>query len=176
MDRHFPKKEEVIRLLGLEPLTGEGGMWAQPYSSDETLPAGTLEGRPTDRPVCSTIYYLLAPGTFSCMHRLVTDEIWYYHLGPAAEMLLIYPCGKVEIKRLGPDLAAGERPQITVPRGTWQGARMGGEGEYTLMSTSMAPGYMDTDFTAGTCEELLPLATGDYERELLEYLTQKPRY
>ena len=103
--------EEVIRILGLKPLTGEGGMWSQPYASDETVPGGAFEGRPTDRPLCSTIYYLITPNTFSCMHRLVTDEIWYHHAGPAARMLLIYPDGHSEVKLLGSDLLNGRRPK-----------------------------------------------------------------
>ena len=96
--------EDVIRILELKPLTGEGGMFAQPYASDEVVRGGTFEGRPTDRPLSTSIYYLLTPNTFSCMHRLVTDEIWYHHAGPAARMLLIYPDGRSEVKLLGGDL------------------------------------------------------------------------
>lgn len=171
-----PTLDQLKEILGLKPLVGEGGLWAQPYVSDETLPAGTLAGRDTSRPVCSTIYFLLTPETFSCMHRLVTDEIWYYHLGAPAELLLLYPDGSHALRRLGCDLAAGERPQITVPRGTWMGARMAGEGDYTLMSTSMAPAYMASDFEAGAFEELRPLL-GDADLEsLLRLLTGEPCY
>ena len=167
--------EEVIRILGLKPLTGEGGMWSQPYASDETVPGGAFEGRPTDRPLCSTIYYLITPNTFSCMHRLVTDEIWYHHAGPAARMLLIYPDGHSEVKLLGSDLLNGETPQVTVPRGTWQGCMMHEAGPYTLVSTSMAPAYMDSDFEAGTYEDLRKYVSEDNER-LLAHLTSEPVY
>ena len=167
--------EEVIRILDLRPLIGEGGMWSQPYISDETLPARTLEGRPSERPVCSTIHFLITPESFSCMHRLVTDEIWYHHAGPAAKMLLIGPDGKSMVKMLGQDLLNGEMPQITVPRGTWQGCVMAGEGPYTLMSTSMAPAYQDSDFEAGTYEEL-EASTLPEHQELLRRLTSEPVY
>ena len=167
--------ETVIRTLDLKPLVGEGGLWSQPYVSDETLMAGTLEGRPTDRPVASTIHYLLTPASFSCMHLLVSDEVWYHHAGPAAEMLLVYPDGHSEVRLLGQDLTAGERPQISVPRGVWQGCRMASDGPYTLMSTSMAPAYQDTDFTAGTYEALAPLTEAGH-LELLRHLTAEPVY
>ena len=181
--------EEVIRILGLEPLTGEGGMWSQPYSSDENVAAGDFEGRDSDRPICSTIHYLLTPESFSCMHRLVTDEIWYHHSGPALRILLIHADGTCEVRLLGQDLTSGELPQITVPRGTWQGAQIDrrslkeyssdvpSEEIYTLVSTSMAPAYQDQDFTAGTYEELESSVPDDPEvMALLRALTSEPVY
>lgn len=168
--------EDVIRILDLKPLVGEGGLWSQPYESDEFLAAGTLKGRDTDRPVCSTIHFLLTPGTFSCMHRLVTDEIWYYHMGAPVELLLLYPDGTAAVRVLGCGLAHGERPQLTIPRGTWMGARLKGEGPYSLMSTSMAPAYVASDFEAGSYEDLLPLLTDPAQEPLLRHLTGEPRY
>ena len=177
--------EDVIKILGLEPLVGEGGLWSQGVVSDETLVAGAATGRDTDRPLYGTIYYLLTPDTFSCMHRLITDEVWYHHSGPAAQLLLVYPDGRAEVKLLGGDLLNGEQPQIMVPRGVWQGCRMAplpatGEdpstdssptgGIYTLMSTSMAPAYQQSDFEAATFEELQDLVPAGYH-ELLRQLT-----
>ncbi|MGB0120466.1 MAG: cupin domain-containing protein, partial [Solirubrobacterales bacterium] len=53
---------------------------------------------------------------------------------------------------LGPDLMAGERPQIMIPGGTWQAAET--LGEWTLLGTTMAPGFRDEDFELGDREEL----------------------
>ena len=171
-----PTLQEIIDALELKPLVGEGGLWSQPYQSDETLPANTLVGRDTDRPVASTIHFLLTPTTFSCMHRLKTDEIWYYHLGSPVELLLLYPDGTCAVKKLGCDLAEGERPQVTVPRGTWMGARLAKAGPYCLMSTSMAPAYVASDFEAGSFEMLKPLLTDPALEPLLRALTEAPRY
>ena len=171
-----PTLQEVVELLHLSPLVGEGGLWSQPYQSDETLPANTLEGRDTDRPAASTIHFLLTPTTFSCMHRLKTDEIWYYHLGSAVELLLLYPDGTCALRRLGCDLKAGERPQITVPRGTWMGAHLAEDKPYGLMSTSMAPAYVASDFEAGTFEALQAQVDDPALLPLLRKLTGKPRY
>ena len=184
--------EDVIRILNLKPLTGEGGMWSQAFVSDETVTAGTFEGRDTDRPLYGSIYYLITPSSFSCMHKLSSDEIWYHHSGPAVKLLLIHPDGKSEIKFLGQNLLAGEMPQIRVPRGTWQGCIMNedeglthmgddeghthmGESTYTLMSTSMSPKYQDSEYIAGTFEELKEFVADD-EIELLKRLTAAPSY
>ena len=166
---------DVIRILDLKPLTGEGGMWAQGFVSDETVPAGAFDGRDTDRPLYGTIYYLLTPGSFSCMHKLVTDEVWYHHSGPAAKLLLLYPAGSSEIKLLGQDLLNGELPQLCVKRGTWQGCIMNEDGPYTLMSTSMAPAYQDSDFAAASYDELKEYVSAE-NQELLRKLTAEPVY
>lgn len=171
-----PTLQEVIDLLHLEPLFGEGGLWAQPYVSDETLPANTLADRDTDRPVASTIHFLLTPTTFSCMHRLKSDEIWYYHMGAAAELLLLYPDGTHALRRLGCDLAAGERPQITVPRGTWMGAHLAEDKPYCLMSTETSPAYVASDFEAGSFAALRPQLSDSALWPLLQKLTSPPRY
>jgi len=47
---------------------------------------------------------------------------------------------------LGPDLAAGQRVQVVVPRGTWQGAQVLPGGRWALMGTTMAPGFEAADF------------------------------
>ena len=173
------KYEEVIELLGLIPLEEEGGLWCKTSFSDITLPGGALEQYREDRPLYGAIYYLLTPDTCSAMHRLDTDEIWYHHSGPAVRLLLIGPDGKCEVKLLGQDLKNGERPQIMVPRGTWEGAAMDPEScklwneqgqVYTLMSTSMAPEYLANTFEPGTYEELKPFVPDEYQ-DLLGFLT-----
>ena len=49
----------------------------------------------------------------------------------------------VETIRLGPDLAAGERPQAVVPAHAWQAAES--LGDWTLVGCTVAPGF---DFSA----------------------------
>ena len=168
--------QDVVRLLNLQPLVGEGGLWKQTYISPETLSADVLPGRSTSRPMGSAIHFLLTPETFSCMHRLESDEIWYFHMGASVEMLLLYPDGTACVEVLGHDLAAGERLQVTVPKGTWMGAQLHEKGEYGLLSTSMAPGYADCEFEAGSYEELKPLLTAPEQEPMLRRLTGEPRY
>lgn len=170
------KLDEIIEKLELEPLEGEGGMWVRAYQSDEFIGANTFDGRITDRPICNTIYFLLTPNSFSHMHKLVSDEIWYYHMGPSLKMLLVYPDGTSEIKVLGPKIDKGELPQITVRRGTYQGAKMKSKGEYTLVSTSESPAYQDVDYTIGTYDELKKLVKDRKCRKLLKELTGEIKF
>lgn len=125
----------IIELLGLEPLPIEGGLFTQSWRD------GT----------CSAIYYLLAAPEFSAFHRLDRVEIFVYHAGAPTRMLLL-DGGRVVEHVLGPDLAAGQRPQVVVPAGVWQAAET--LGEWTLMGTVVVPPYTDDSVEFASGEEL----------------------
>lgn len=126
--------EEVARLLRLAPHP-EGGFFRETFR--DASPAGG-RGRST------AIYYLLRGGEVSAWHR-VTDaaEVWHFYAGSALKLTLWAEGGAREILPLGPDLAAGERPQAVVPAGVWQTARS--LGEWTLVGCTVAPAF---DFAA----------------------------
>ncbi len=115
----------VVEVLGLTPLVPEGGHVAQTWHDERS----------------SAIYYLLEHPDFSGLHRLEDLEIWAHHLGAPVRMLLIDAAGTVSEPVLGPDLEAGQRPQVVVPPGTWQAAEP--LGPWSLVSTFMAPPYTD---------------------------------
>jgi len=142
---------EVIELLRLEPLPVEGGYYRETYRADETLDAAALPERyGSSRAYGGAIYYLLHGDHFSALHRLLTDEVYHFYLGRPVEMLLLYPDGREEIVRLGTDLAAGERVQVVVPRGVWQGSRLADSPDgFALLGTTMAPAYEQADFELG---------------------------
>ncbi len=131
MDEMTP--DRIIDLLGLVPLQPEGGYVRQVWRDERS----------------SAIYYLMVAPDFSGLHRLEHLEIWAWHAGAPARMLLIDPAGIVTEPVLGPDLLGGERPQVIVPAGTWQAAEP--MGAWTLASTFMAPPYSDeiVTFAAG---------------------------
>jgi uncharacterized protein len=52
--------------------------------------------------------------------------------------------GPIRRLRLGPDLAAGERPQAVVPPEAWQAAES--LGDWTLVGCTVAPGFEFTGF------------------------------
>ncbi len=139
--------DEIIRALDLKPHP-EGGFFAETYRSA----AGT--GRPV-RPLATAIYYLLTADSFSEMHRLPSDEIFHFYLGDAVEMLQLFPDGSGTRVRLGTNLAAGERPQVVVPAGVWQGSTLAPGGRFALLGTSMSPGFDYADYCAGQREELV---------------------
>jgi predicted cupin superfamily sugar epimerase len=144
--------EELIKLLALEPLAGEGGMYRQSYRSADILPPEKLPPRYSHpKPAGTAIYYLLtdAPDSFSVLHRLPTDEIYHFYLGDPVELTMLFPDGESSQVVLGQDLVAGQHVQFIVPAGVWQGSRLLPGGKFALMGTTMAPGFTDEDFEAG---------------------------
>jgi predicted cupin superfamily sugar epimerase len=128
--------DRIIELLDLVPLQPEGGHVRQTWLDERS----------------SAIYYLVVAPDFSGLHRLEHLEIWAWHAGAPARMLLVDADGAVTEPVLGPDLAAGERPQVVVPAGTWQAAEP--LGPWTLASTFVAPPYSDAIITFASAAEL----------------------
>ncbi len=144
--------DDAIRLLGLEPHPTEGGFFRETYRSTESVGAEALPGRyGADRRFGTSIYYLLRTGSVSRMHRLASDEVYHFHMGDAVEMLRLRPGGGGEVVTIGVDLEAGERPQVVVPGGVWQGSRLATSGAhgFALMGTTVAPGFEYSDYEDG---------------------------
>ena len=149
--------DEVKALLGLRPHPVEGGWYVRTYESGERVgveafAAGRYAG---DRWTGTAIYYLLEPGTFSEMHRLRSDEVFHFYMGDAVEMLRLAPGEAGERVVIGTDLAAGERPQVVVRRGVWQGSRLVAGGAWALLGCTVSPGFEFEDYEAGVREDLV---------------------
>lgn len=123
-------------MLGLEALPHEGGLFRRTFADAHS----------------AAIYYLLDAGDFSALHRLTAVETYHFYAGAPLRMLLLHPDGGGTEPVLGTDLAAGQRPQLVVPAGTWQGSRS--TGEWTLVGTVTAPPFDGEMFTLGTREPL----------------------
>jgi predicted cupin superfamily sugar epimerase len=158
-----PTARDIIDLLGLRPLPLEGGYYRETYRSAESFPRGG-----TVKSAGTAIYYLLTPDTFSALHRLPTDEVFHFYLGDPVEMLQLPPGGPGNVITLGPDLIAGQRPQVVVPRGVWQGSRLRDGGRFALLGTTMAPGFDFADYEAGDPAALAAAypAVADFIRRL----------
>lgn len=151
---------EIIQFLGMQPLPHEGGYFAVTHTADEQLPAQALPSRYSGlRDLSGAIYYLETVEQFSAMHKLPTDELYYFHMGDPLEMLFLDEQGQGARKVLGLQLHQGQCPQILAPRHCWQGSRPlpGGPLGFTLVSTSMAPGYHMDDPVFGDRKELMKL-------------------
>ena len=158
---------ELIERLGLEPHPGEGGDYRETWRADETLVAGALPPRYAgERAFGTAILYLLTsdPNSFSALHRLPTDEVFHFYLGDPVELLLLHPGGLVEVMTLGPDVLGGQRVQLVVSRGVWQGSRVKAGGEWALLGTTMAPGFDFADYETGERERLIAEYPGTAER------------
>ena len=162
--------DEIKRLLALEPLEMEGGYFRETYRSAESVAASALPDRYGGaRSFATAIYYLLTPDACSRLHRLASDEVFHFYLGDPVTMLQIHPAGRCEVLTLGPDVAAGQRVQVVVPRGVWQGCLLAGDGCFALMGTTVAPGFERADYEPADRESLI--AAHPDVRELIERLT-----
>jgi predicted cupin superfamily sugar epimerase len=153
--------EEVKGLLDLAPHPSEGGCFVRTYESAALAEGGT-------RRAGTAIYYLLEPDTFSEMHQLASDEIFHFYAGDAVEQLQLWPDGSGRRVLLGNDLGCGARPQVIVPSGVWQGARLVAGGAWALMGCTVTPGFEFEDYEAGQAERLAAAwpAWGDLIRAL----------
>jgi hypothetical protein len=70
-------------------------------------------------------------------------------------MLQLRPDGDSQLLTLGQDIAAGQRLQVVVPRGTWQGSFLNDGGEYALLGCTVAPGFEYADYETASRADLL---------------------
>ncbi len=145
--------DEVKRLLGLRPHPREGGWYVRTYEAQERV-ADADSDRGTRR-IATAIYYLLETGTFSEMHRLASDEIFHFYAGDAVEQVQLFEDGSGLRIVIGNDLSAGQRPQVMVPRGVWQGARLVAGGVWALLGCTVSPGFEFEDYEGGVLTEML---------------------
>lgn len=121
--------EDVIEHLDLTPHP-EGGHFRETFRDE--APVGSKRAH------SSAIYFLLKGGEPSRWHRVDAVEVWHWYAG-ATLSLTVADAGCACEHRLGPALAAGERPQAVVAAGAWQQALS--LGAWTLVGCTVAPGF-----------------------------------
>ena len=90
-------------------------------------------------PATTAIHYLLRAEERSRWHRIDATEIWHFYCGDPLELAVSVDGIAVDRQVLGPDLAAGQRPQLVVPAGAWQSARP--LGAWVLVGCTVAPAF-----------------------------------
>jgi predicted cupin superfamily sugar epimerase len=130
-----PSATDIIRLLRLRPHP-EGGHFRETFRDLRADVAG--------RAVSTAIYYLLARGERSHWHRVDATEVWHWYAGAPLKLAIAEPDRPADIRLLGPDLAAGEEPQLIVPAHAWQAAES--LGDWTLVGCTVAPGFVFDGF------------------------------
>jgi len=122
--------DEIIFRLGLEPHP-EGGWYRQTWAAKAETGA---------RPAGTCIYFLLKAGERSHWHRVDAAEIWHFYAGaPLTLRVAETAVGPAIARSLGPDLAAGQCPQLIVPTGHWQAAQT--TGAWSLVGCTVSPGF-----------------------------------
>ncbi len=149
--------EEVKKILGLQPHPREGGWYVRTWEASEFVAASCFDDGRYDgaRRTSTAIYYLLEPGTFSEMHVLASDEVFHHYMGGTVEMLQLFADGGSARVVIGKDLEAGERPQVVVRRGVWQGSRLVKAEGWALLGCTVSPGFEFGDYEGASAEELV---------------------
>mgnify|MGYP002623264687 FL=1 len=119
----------IIAALDLRPHP-EGGHFREIWRD---APAAGGRGAGT------AIYYLLSAGQVSHWHRVDAAEAWHWYAGGPLALGLSEDGRREEEHLLGPDLGAGQRPFVLVPKGWWQGARP--LGAWTLVGCTVSPAF-----------------------------------
>ena len=121
---------DIIARLELKPHP-EGGYYRETFHDMRTDAQG--------RAISTAIYFLLARGERSHWHRIDAVEIWHHYSGAALTLRIANEGCAAHSITLGPDVAAGQRPQAIVPAGAWQSAES--TGDWTLVGCSVAPAF-----------------------------------
>ncbi|MBL1102788.1 cupin domain-containing protein [Streptomyces coffeae] len=140
------RRPATAECLGLRPHP-EGGWYRETWRSEVSA---RLPGYAGERATATAIYFLLTPGEESRWHVVLSAELWMWHRGGPLRLLLGGAGERPEADQptevvLGPDIAAGQRPQAVVPRGVWQAARPAAD-EEVLVSCVVSPGFEFADF------------------------------
>lgn len=136
----------------------EGGFYKEVYRSAETI---TDKGLSIDfedtRPLATSIYFLLRSAEVSHFHRLVQDELWYYHAGSPLTVSTIDAQGAYKEHRIGPNPDAGQTLQAIIPGGSIFGSWVHEPSTYALVGCMVTPGFDFRDFELFTTSQLIAM-------------------
>jgi hypothetical protein len=126
----------LIEALELVPHP-EGGWYRETWRAD--APAG-------ERAAATAILFLLEEDQRSHWHKVDATELWLFHAGSALRLeTAASDEGPVHAARLGPDILAGDRPQVRIAPGEWQSATA--DRGWVLVSCIVSPGFEFAGFT-----------------------------
>lgn len=131
------RAEDVIEKLGLEP-NPEKGFYRETFEDSVTS---------NNRSYSTAIYYLLEGKVGpSYWHRVVDAvEIWHFYSGAPLRLELSWNNGTATQQRiLGYDIFDNQSLQVVIEKGQWQRAES--LGSWTLVGTTVAPGFTESGF------------------------------
>lgn len=160
--------DEWIEALELQQHP-EGGYFRETYRSKASYRFRRNPEFKGERAYATAIFYLLKSGERSRLHRIKSDELWFYHAGAPLTVHLFHDVGFASSFTLDPQQGV---MQGMVPANTWFGARhetLTTKEQYTLTSCVVSPGFDFNDFTFADREALA--RKFPQQRELIEALT-----
>jgi predicted cupin superfamily sugar epimerase len=138
--------QALIEELGLQPHP-EGGFYKETFRSPELL-------SDRDRNLITAIYFILTSDNVSKFHRIVSDELWFFHAGSPLIVHTLNATGHQQTL-IGTDLSKGEKLHFVVPKNTIFGSSVSDSTGYSFVSCVVAPGFDFADFELFEREYLL---------------------
>jgi predicted cupin superfamily sugar epimerase len=160
-----------ISNLGLERHP-EGGWYRETYRSSGSFGFGENSSFGSARSFATSIYYLLESGDRSRLHRILSDEQWFFHAGSPLEVHCFPEIGEPASFTLGIDPDAVQLPHSWVPAECFFGARLqepAPPGAYALVSCVVAPGFDFRDFSFADRSAMI--ARFPYHARIIEKLS-----
>jgi predicted cupin superfamily sugar epimerase len=142
-----PNADVIIDALQLESHP-EGGYYRETYRADEEVQRG--DG--TTRNAGTGIYFLLTSGICTQWHRFGADELWHFYTGDTLVIETVDPEGNFNQLSLDDRFGGDGKFQQLVPNNCWQ--RAYSTGDYTLVGTTVFPGFEFGDFEKIDRQEL----------------------
>ncbi len=137
---------EIIQKLNLVPHP-EGGFYRETYRSEDFILGGK-------KCLMTSIYFLLTSEHVSHLHRIKSDEIWFYHGGSPLIVHVLDAFGHHE-HIVGNDIEKGYFPNFLVPKDTIFGSTVLEKDSYSLVSCVVSPGFDFSDFELFKKSDLL---------------------
>ncbi|KAK9101571.1 hypothetical protein Scep_025001 [Stephania cephalantha] len=173
------KASEVVALLNLKPHP-EGGFYSETFRdfSVNLLKSQLPPQYKVDRPISTSIFFLLPSGCISHLHRIPCAETWHFYKGEPLTVVELNADGTTKQTILGSDIEAGHKLQYTVPPNIWFGSyptldidtissdgksvvkapKRDGEYHYSLVGCTCAPAFQFEDFELAKRSELISSA------------------
>ncbi len=116
-------------------------------------------------------HFLFQLEAFSSLHKVTNnEELWLIHAGKLLVHVL-HPDGSHQVLRLGLNLAAGERPVVSVPTGYWQAAKLAPDAPFAFGTNVCAPCFSYDAFEIARRADLL--REFPQHKEVIERLTRE---
>lgn len=144
-----PRAADLVKSLDLTAHI-EGGYYRRMYTGKHTLIHGQA------RFLCTSIYYVLNGSEVSKLHRLKSDELWFFHEGSSFIIHGFLPNGTYTNWILGSNISGGELPQVMIPAGTIFGSHLTDISSYGFVSCVVSPGFDFQDFEIIDRQYLMP--------------------
>jgi predicted cupin superfamily sugar epimerase len=143
-----PNAAQLISQMGLQPHP-EGGYYKEVYRSENHILRP-----PSSKPkqACTSIYYLLEGNDYSGFHRLLSDELWYFHKGSPLHIHAIDEDGSYTVHELS-DTSSGSF-SVAIKAGQWFASEIPSKSGFVLVSCAVAPGFDFAEFEMARKHEL----------------------